>query len=696
MLKRFFALVLAFCLITSNASVPVYAVTLLESERILQGESVEQLSVGDPGDTSNPAILEEGKQSFDVPKRYSNYFRFTAPSDGTLTLTITSSTGKWYYSIGSSGKWDVQPDPQEMNSGDTCALVVRIYTSSSDKYAGVAGTITLDVNFVPAGEAPVDPPATECTHEWVDADCDTPKTCSKCGATEGEALGHNWNAATCTTPKTCSKCKTTEGEALGHSWNAATCTTPKTCSKCRTTEGEAAGHNYVNGACTVCGDIVTPTEPTDPEESEPEEDEPTETMAAKIGNTKYETLQEAIAAAKDGDVIVLLTDVNGTEEDYVQLDEQYKTWLKVENKSITIDLNGKTIYADATMMGKGDPHTRTEDGYGVMIDWTGEKLAGMLVGVFATCNNGHLTLKDSSPEQTGTVSALAYDAATEKCGIVYALLVNYDNGCSITVESGNYKLDIARDCLVYSGCSHNEGEGVVINGGTFQLGNVGQGRNQSPWIFNVLGRNEGHVHINGGSFNSDVRNQYWIFESQMSGDKALVYDEETGMYNTVDAKYTVNMQHKSGNWYTYEKGYVTLEEAVAAARSNVENATAANQSLKITMLADDAGAGVNVDFDLTIDLGGHTFTVTEGVDGGTNGFVIVKGGYLILSNGTVQVDAENVAVLIWNDGDISLRSVILDGTGLASTADAKVIRGKGNKSEMGSTKIIEPGSEPVA
>lgn len=31
-----------------------------------------------------------------------------------------------------------------------------------------------------------------CTHEWTDATCTTPKTCSKCGETEGQALGHNY------------------------------------------------------------------------------------------------------------------------------------------------------------------------------------------------------------------------------------------------------------------------------------------------------------------------------------------------------------------------------------------------------------------------------------------------------------------------------------------------------------------------
>ena len=29
-----------------------------------------------------------------------------------------------------------------------------------------------------------------CRHEWVDATCTEPKTCAKCGETQGEALGH--------------------------------------------------------------------------------------------------------------------------------------------------------------------------------------------------------------------------------------------------------------------------------------------------------------------------------------------------------------------------------------------------------------------------------------------------------------------------------------------------------------------------
>jgi len=109
-------------------------------------------------------------------------------------------------------------------------------------------------------------------HTWIDADCDTPKTCSSCGATEGEALGHDWADATCTAPKTCKTCGATEGEALGHKYNsvvtAPTCTedgyTTHTCANCgdkyTDTPVDALGHTAGAEAtcttaqtCTVCG-----------------------------------------------------------------------------------------------------------------------------------------------------------------------------------------------------------------------------------------------------------------------------------------------------------------------------------------------------------------------------------------------------------------------------------------------------------
>ena len=100
------------------------------------------------------------------------------------------------------------------------------------------------------------------SHDWKEATCTEPKTCTKCGKTEGEAQGHTWAEATCTNPKTCSICGKTEGEALAHTWVEATCAEPKHCNMCDETEGNTLEHvlteaNYQQAStCEVCGETV--------------------------------------------------------------------------------------------------------------------------------------------------------------------------------------------------------------------------------------------------------------------------------------------------------------------------------------------------------------------------------------------------------------------------------------------------------
>ena len=76
-------------------------------------------------------------------------------------------------------------------------------------------------------------------HDFTDADCDTPKTCKICGATDGTALGHTWKDADCLTAKTCTVCGATEGSALGH------------------TPAEDDGDCTTEVKCTVCGEVTT-------------------------------------------------------------------------------------------------------------------------------------------------------------------------------------------------------------------------------------------------------------------------------------------------------------------------------------------------------------------------------------------------------------------------------------------------------
>ena len=114
-------------------------------------------------------------------------------------------------------------------------------------------------------------------HQWENATCTAPKTCSVCSATDGNPLGHTFGdwcvttAATCTEKgektRTCQRegCNAKETEevaASGHQWTAATCTAPKTCSVCSATDGNALGHAFGEWSVTKAADYVTPGEKT--------------------------------------------------------------------------------------------------------------------------------------------------------------------------------------------------------------------------------------------------------------------------------------------------------------------------------------------------------------------------------------------------------------------------------------------------
>lgn len=104
------------------------------------------------------------------------------------------------------------------------------------------------------------------SHDWENADCDTPKTCLICNKKIGEAIGHK-NViqeridAGCITEGgikyVCEVCGNISEEIidpLGHDWIEATCTDPRTCSRCgEKEEGSVLGHTVSTGICGRCG-----------------------------------------------------------------------------------------------------------------------------------------------------------------------------------------------------------------------------------------------------------------------------------------------------------------------------------------------------------------------------------------------------------------------------------------------------------
>ncbi len=112
----------------------------------------------------------------------------------------------------------------------------------------------------------------ECAHNWVDATCTKPKTCSLCGKTEGEAKGHSGGTATCLSKAVCDACKTEYGELAEHNYDkdawgytspdghAHLCSTPE----CRAHEAivshtpSGAATEKDPSVCTECGFIIAP------------------------------------------------------------------------------------------------------------------------------------------------------------------------------------------------------------------------------------------------------------------------------------------------------------------------------------------------------------------------------------------------------------------------------------------------------
>jgi len=187
--------------------------------------------------------------------------------------------------------------------------------------------------------------ACSCKHDWVDADCTSPKMCVKCGETEGTFKAHKWLDATCEKSMRCGVCGISEGEALGHT--------------------------YENGKCVKCGesndDLVTYFSSKDKEGSEI-----TASDRARNFLTIYNELVEEYGVAKlddniiKGVAIVRLLDFTGSgnlclyvayadgSKPYVNkqmvcaFDNGIAYLLEKDNSSVGVDITSKESADDKT------------------------------------------------------------------------------------------------------------------------------------------------------------------------------------------------------------------------------------------------------------------------------------------------------------------------------------------------------------
>ena len=174
------------------------------------------------------------------------------------------------------------------------------------------------------------------------------------------------------------------------------------------------------------------------------------TYVAQIGETKYETLQAAIDAAKRNDTVTLLAD---TREN-----------VTISTNYLTLDLNGFTLNGGTE---KGKP---------------------------ALTVTARVTVKDSSTAQTGTI--MREDTA-ENSGVSSHYVIDVQGGGWLTFESGTVKNNSGNAAgkgasLVRVGDdSVAKYPGLNIKGGTFAQDN-----------FVVIKIYRGDLFLNGGTLNS--------------------------------------------------------------------------------------------------------------------------------------------------------------------------------------------------
>ena len=223
---------------------------------------------------------------------------------------------------------------------------------------------------------------------------------------------------------------------------------------------------------------------------------------AQIGDTKYESIQAAVNAAQDGDVIVILKSHIITSDS--------NALILVDGKSITIDLNGKTLTANI------------------------ENNGALVRYVFRAQNGANLTVKNGNVIANGE-------------GVLYYMFSNYGDASSFVIESGDYTLSAVNGGAMF----YSENSNMSVLGGTFTQLTGG-------WMFNTLGNAAGNViTVYGGTFNryfigGAAHNENPYGEVELAAGLGL-HDNNNGTWTVVSHSYNAVVTNPTCT----DKGYIT-------------------------------------------------------------------------------------------------------------------------------------------
>ena len=347
-------------------------------------------------------------------------------------------------------------------------------------------------------------------------------------------------------------------------------------------------------------------------------------VVASIGTKKFASLEAAVAAAKDGDTITLLDNVVLT-----------KT-LIIKDKTITLDLNGKTISNSTDIWNDVTAN-----------DWS----------LISVRNGGNLTIND-------TVGGGALKAKENDC---YALDVQ-DADTTLTVNAGTYVGNIS---AIYA----FDGK-VTINGGHFSIQQKKTDGDPYRFTLNCYDSNykagSAGFTVNGGTFeNFDPRNNPAEGAGTSFVAEGVGVDKNTDGTFTAKSGMAAQIVDADGNSVA---AYAALSEAVDAVKDGETIKLLANVTLDAAVEV-PAGKAVTLDLNgkkLSTDLqpGGTkhyyaidnygTFTLLDSSEAQTGeirarGIENLGSGKMVIKSGKIVAVDNNGGAAIWNLADLTIQ-----------------------------------------
>ena len=239
---------------------------------------------------------------------------------------------------------------------------------------------------------------------------------------------------------------------------------------------------------------------------------------AKVGDTEYATLKEAIANAVAGQTVTLITDVNTPEKTYVV------------SKNLTIDLNGKTVtgsgYDGVFQIDGANAKVLIENGNVVAVEQSGT--AGKYaMAVWACAENCELTLEGL------TVTQDIAHTDDKQMDMIYT------SKGTIIINSGSFTSGTPAWTLNCKDAAFKDGSAkIIVNGGTFTgfdpCNNAAEGKGTS-----FVAEGVGVDYDENGSFTAKAGMVAQVLEATGSSVKAFATLDEA--FNAVIEGQTVRL-----------------------------------------------------------------------------------------------------------------------------------------------------------